>query len=56
MSSSSPRPYKSRLFNLINRQSMQWRDRLGQAVRHLKVAAEWSVQALVFPLFLLLNR
>jgi hypothetical protein len=55
MSSSSPRPYKSQLFNLINRQSMQWRDRLGQAVRHLKIAAEWSVQALVIPLFWLLQ-
>lgn len=51
MSSSSPRPYKSHLLNFINRQSMQWRDRVGQAVRHLRVAAEWSVQSLVFPLF-----
>jgi hypothetical protein len=49
------RPYQSRLFNFINRQSLQWRDRLEVTFRQLKIAAEWGVQALVTPLYWLMN-
>ncbi|BFM38782.1 hypothetical protein [Synechocystis sp. LKSZ1] len=48
-------PYQSRLFNFINRQSLKWRDRLGVTFRQLKIAAEWSVQALVAPLYWLMH-
>jgi hypothetical protein len=51
----SPRPYQSRLFNFLNQQSLQMRDRLGEAVRHLKVAAEWGVQALIYPFYQILQ-
>ena len=46
----SSRPYKSRLFNFVNRRSLQFRDRVGQTFRHLKVAAEWGAQLLISPL------
>ena len=47
----SDRPYKSRLFNFFNRRSLQFRDRVGEAFRHLKVAAEWGAQVLISPLY-----
>lgn len=53
--SSSRGPYQSRLFSNLNRQSQRLRDRLGETVRHLKVAAEWGVQALIYPLYWLLH-
>ena len=43
----SSRPYKSRLFNFVNRRSLQFRDRIGETFRHLKVAAEWGAQLLI---------
>ena len=46
----SSRPYKSRLFNFVNRRSLQFRDRIGETFRHLKVAAEWGAQLLISPL------
>ena len=52
MSSPSQGPYKSRLFNLINRQSIHFSDRLEKTVRQLKVAAEWGVQILLYPIYL----
>ncbi len=51
----SSRPYKSRLFNFLNRQSLQLRDRLGETFRHLKVAAEWGAQILASPFYWLLH-
>ncbi|MBE9240399.1 hypothetical protein [Synechocystis salina] len=53
--SSSRGPYKSRLFTNLNRQSQRLRDRLGETVRHLRVAAEWGVQALMYPFYWLLH-
>ena len=47
----SSRPYKSRLFNFVNRRSLQFRDRVGETFRHLKVAAEWGTQMLISPLY-----
>jgi hypothetical protein len=47
----SSRPYKSRLFNFVNRRSLQFRDRIGETLRHLKVAAEWGAQLLISPLY-----
>lgn len=55
MSPPSPSPYKSRLFNFLNRQSLNLSDRLIMAARHLKVAAEWGVQILLYPVYLLLQ-
>ncbi|OKH26884.1 hypothetical protein NIES593_02295 [Hydrococcus rivularis NIES-593] len=55
MSSSAPGPYKSRLFNFLNRQSLQFKDRFEKTGRHLKVALEWGVQILIYPMYLLVQ-
>ncbi|MEM8640770.1 MAG: hypothetical protein AAGG51_18415 [Cyanobacteria bacterium P01_G01_bin.54] len=46
-------PYKSRLFNLINRQRWLWGDRLAQMGRRLQTATVWTGQILLYPLYLL---
>ncbi|MEB3228709.1 MAG: hypothetical protein VKJ27_10035 [Synechocystis sp.] len=53
--SSSRGPYKSQLFSTLNRHSQRLRDRLGTTVRQIKVAAEWGVQALIYPFYWLLH-
>lgn len=55
MSSASFGPYKSRLFNFINRQSLRWGDSIGRGLRNLKVAATWGGQILLYPLYLLVQ-
>jgi hypothetical protein len=55
MPSSATSPHKSRLFNLINRQSIRWRDRLDSSARHLKVMVEWGAQILLYPVYLLVQ-
>ena len=50
--SSLSSPYKSKLFNFMNRQSLGLRDHLNRIVRHLKVTAEWGTQILIYPLYL----
>lgn len=49
---SPSRPYKSKLFNFVNRQSLELRYRLGHIVRRLRVTAEWGTQILVYPFYL----
>ncbi|XHU96094.1 MAG: hypothetical protein JJP05_01035 [cyanobacterium endosymbiont of Rhopalodia gibba] len=49
---SPSRPYKSKLFNFVNRQSLELRDRLVHIVRRLRVTAEWGTQILVYPFYL----
>lgn len=48
-----PGPYQSRLFNLINRQWIQWGDRLGQQWRQVKTALVWGVQIAIYPFYLI---
>ncbi len=55
MSSASFGPYKSRLFNFINRQSLRWGDRIGRGLRNLQVAATWGGQILLYPIYLLVQ-
>lgn len=45
--------YQSRFFNFLNRQSLRFGDRFDRAVRHVKVAATWGVQILIYPIYLL---
>ena len=53
--SSSNSPYKSRLFNWLNRQYIRWSDRLGKNLRHFQVAAKWGVQLLLYPVYFLVQ-
>ncbi len=52
---SSTGPYKSKVFNFLNRQSLRWGDRLTQAGRRLKITLEWGVQIAAYPLYLLVQ-
>lgn len=52
---SSSGPYQSRLFNLLNRHRIRWSDRVTQTVRQIKVATEWGVQTLLYPIYLMVQ-
>jgi hypothetical protein len=47
--------YQSRFFNFLNRQSQKLADRVDSAVRHLKVAAVWGTQILLYPMYLIVQ-
>ena len=53
--SSSNDPYKSRLFNFLNRQTIRFQDRVGITIRHLRSATETGVQLLLYPLYLMVQ-
>ena len=55
MDSSNHQPYKSKLFNFVNRQSWQWRDRLIRSAQYLRVGVEWSLQILIYPIYLMVQ-
>ncbi|AOY81661.1 hypothetical protein BJP36_18835 [Moorena producens JHB] len=55
MSSPAKGPYRSRLFNFINRQSQRFVDQIQRTTRHLKVAAVWGGQILLYPVYLLVQ-
>ena len=53
--SSSNDPYKSRLLNFLNRQTIHFQDKLGTSVRYLRSATEMSVQLLLYPFYLMVQ-
>lgn len=55
MSSSSqpPTPYKSRLLNFLNRQYISINDQVKKKTYQLKLGLEWTVQALLYPIYIL---
>ncbi|NJN74301.1 MAG: hypothetical protein HC799_16655 [Limnothrix sp. RL_2_0] len=55
MAMPSTGPYKSKLFNFLNRQSIQWNSRLVQTARRLKITVEWGTQIAAYPLYLLVQ-
>jgi hypothetical protein len=52
---SSTAPYKSRLLNFLNRQAIRINDKLGKTARYVKVATEWGVQILLYPVYLMVQ-
>jgi|GEM_PF-7085414 len=44
-------PYRSRVLNILHRQTRQWVDQSTQVWRHCKVATLWSVQLLLYPVY-----
>lgn len=54
---SAPPPgrYQSRLFNFLNRHSQKLADQSRRALRHLKVAAVWGTQIVLYPVYLLVQ-
>lgn len=55
MSSPAKGPYRSRLFNFVNRQSQRFVDQVKRTMRHLKVAGVWGGQILLYPVYLLVQ-
>ncbi|MBW4480119.1 MAG: hypothetical protein KME54_25605 [Tolypothrix brevis GSE-NOS-MK-07-07A] len=56
MPSASSNRYQSRLFNFVHQQSRHLGDRLNTTFRHLQVATKWSLQALFYPVILLVQK
>ncbi|MCV3215974.1 hypothetical protein OGM63_21100 [Plectonema radiosum NIES-515] len=56
MPSASSNRYQSRLFNFVHRQSRRLGDRLDSTFRHLQVATKWSLQALLYPVVMLVQK
>lgn len=50
MASGSGR-YQSKVFSFFSQQSLRWRDKAGQALRQAQVAALWSLQILLYPVY-----
>lgn len=53
--SSSNNPYKSRLFNFLNRQTIRFQDKLGITTRHLRSTTEMGIQLLLYPFYLMVQ-
>jgi hypothetical protein len=51
----TPSRYQSRLFNFFSRQSQRVGDSFGRSWRSVKVAANWSLEALLYPVFILVK-
>jgi hypothetical protein len=47
--------YKSRLLNFFNRQAIQIGDRLGTTFRNVKVATQWGLQIVLYPIYLMVQ-
>lgn len=55
MDSPNHQPYKSRLFNFVNHQSLRWGNRLLLGAQYLRVGVEWSLQILIYPLYMMIQ-
>ena len=55
MSSASSGRYQSKLFNFVHQRSRRLSERCAHAFRQLQVTTSWSVQALFYPMYLLLS-
>jgi hypothetical protein len=56
MPSASSERYQSRLFNFVHKQSRRWSEGVGRTFRHLQVAASWSLEALAYSVFMLIQK
>ncbi|PSB04350.1 hypothetical protein [Merismopedia glauca] len=53
MSDPPSSPYKSKLFNFLNRQTIRVKEQVKRTVRQAKVAATWGVQVVMYPIYLI---
>lgn len=51
----SNEPYKSRLFNFLNRQTIRWQDKLGITIRRLRSITEMGIQLMLYPFYLMVQ-
>lgn len=54
-SHNSNQPYKSRVLNFMNRQSLRIGDRVKVSLRQLKIATIWGIQLLAYPFYWLIH-
>jgi hypothetical protein len=45
--------YQSKLFNLLSRQVLHWREETARTIRKVKVAAVWGTQIVLYPIYAL---
>lgn len=48
--------YQSKLFNFFSRQSQRFGDSVGRTWRTIRVSANWSLEALLYPVFALIQK
>lgn len=53
--SSANEPYKSRLLNFLNRQTIRFQDKAGVALRNLRSTTEMGTQILLYPFYLMVQ-
>lgn len=53
--SSGNEPYKSRLLNFLNRQTIHFQDKVGIALRNLRSTTEMGTQILLYPFYLMVQ-
>jgi hypothetical protein len=53
MSEPPSSPYKSKLFNFLNRQTIRVKEEVKRTIRQAKVAASWGVQVVMYPIYLI---
>ncbi|KAB8316323.1 hypothetical protein SD81_024240 [Tolypothrix campylonemoides VB511288] len=56
MPSATSGRYQSRLFKFFHQQSRRWGEQFDRTKRHLQVAASWSLEALLYPVYLLIQK
>ena len=56
MPSASSGRYQSRLFKFFHQQSRRWGEQFDRTKRHLQVTASWSLEALLYPVYLLIQK
>lgn len=48
--------YQSKLFNFLHQQSRRWGEGFQRTFRQIKVATNWSLQAVFYPIYLLIHK
>jgi hypothetical protein len=56
MPPATPGRYQSRLFNFFHQQSQRWGKQFERTIRHVQVAANWSLEALLTSVYLLIRQ
>ncbi|MBP5972535.1 hypothetical protein HW132_07275 [Brasilonema sp. CT11] len=56
MPPATPGRYQSRVFNFFHQQSRRWGEQFERTIRHVQVAANWSLEALLTSVYMLIHK
>lgn len=56
MPSASSGRYQSKLFNFFHQQSRRWGEQFERTLRHIQVTASWSIEAVLHPVYMLVQK